>query len=61
MSSPNLTRSRARELLMNANLSGSMEGNYGATAGMRMAYEIDAHLGRPALSATLLTGSCSFI
>jgi hypothetical protein len=61
MSSPNLTRSRAQELLMNANLSGSMEGNYGATAGMRMAYEIDAHLGRPALTATLLTGSCSFI
>ena len=61
MSSPNLTRSRAQELMMNANLSGSFEGNYGATAGMRMAYEIDTHLGRPALTATLMTGSRSFI
>jgi hypothetical protein len=46
---------------MNSNLSGSFEGNYGATAGMRMAYEIDARLGRPALTATLMTGSRSFI
>ena len=61
ISSPNLTRSRAQELMMNANLSGSMEGNYGATAGMRMAYEIDARLGRPTLTATLLTGSGSFV
>jgi hypothetical protein len=61
MSSPHLTRSRAEELMMNSNLSGSFEGNYGATAGMRMAYEIDAHLGRPALTATLMTGSRSFI
>ncbi|MGD1043795.1 MAG: DUF5700 domain-containing putative Zn-dependent protease [Bacteroidota bacterium] len=61
MSSPNLTRSRAQELMMNANLSGSFEGNYGATAGMRMAYEIDKRLGRPAMTATLMTGSRSFI
>jgi hypothetical protein len=61
MSSPNLTRSRAQELMMNANLSGSFEGNYGATAGMRMAYEIDAHLGRTALTATLINGGISFI
>jgi hypothetical protein len=61
MCSPNLTRSRAQELMMNANLSGSFEGNYGATAGMRMAYEIDKRLGRPALTATLMTGSHSFI
>jgi hypothetical protein len=61
MSSPNLTLSRAQELLMNSNLSGSFEGNYGATAGMRMAYEIDSRLGRPALTSTLLTGSRSFI
>jgi hypothetical protein len=61
LSSPNLTRSRAQELMMNANLSGSVEGNYGATAGMRMAYEIDARLGRPALTATLTAGSRSFI
>jgi hypothetical protein len=61
MSSPNLTLSRAQELMMNSNLSGSFEGNYGATAGMRMAYEIDSRLGRPALTSTLLTGSRSFI
>jgi len=61
MSSTNLTRARAQELMMNANLSGSFEGNYGATAGMRMAYEIDLRLGRPALTATLMTGSRSFI
>ncbi len=61
MASPTLTSARAKELIMNSNLSGSMEGNYGATAGMRMAYEIDAHLGRPALTATLMTGGSSFI
>lgn len=61
MSSPNLTRSRAQELLMNANLSGSFEGNYGATAGMRMAFEIDARLGRPALTSTLMNGCRSFV
>ncbi|RPI04318.1 MAG: hypothetical protein EHM64_10380 [Ignavibacteriae bacterium] len=46
---------------MNANLSGSFEGNYGATAGMRMAFEIDKRLGRPALTATLMAGSRSFV
>jgi len=61
MLSPALTRARAQELIMDANLSGSFEGNYGATAGLRMAYEIDAHLGRPALTATLLNGCRSFI
>ncbi len=61
MSSTNLTRARAQELMMNANLSGSFEGNYGATAGMRMAYAIDTRLGRPALTATLAAGSRSFI
>jgi len=61
MTSPKLTRARAQELMMNANLSGSFEGNYGATAGMRMAYEIDTRLGRPTLNATLMTGSGSFI
>ncbi len=59
--SPTLTRSRAQELLMNANLSGSFEGNYGATAGMRMAYEIDNRLGRPALTATLKGGGRAFL
>ena len=61
MASPNLTAARARELMMNSNLSGSMEGNYGSTAGMRMAYEIDTHLGRPALTATLMSGGTSFL
>jgi hypothetical protein len=59
--SPNLTQARAQELVMNANLSGSFEGNYGATAGLRMAYEIDKNLGRPALTGTLMKGSRSFI
>lgn len=59
--SPNLTRARAQELLMNANLSGSFEGNYGATAGMRMAYEIDNRLGRPALTSTMTGGGRAFL
>jgi hypothetical protein len=59
--SPHLTQSRARELMMNANLSGSFEGNYGATAGTRMAYEIDNQLGRPALTSTMLGGGRMFI
>jgi hypothetical protein len=59
--SPKLTRARAQELIMDANLSGSFEGNYGATSGLRMAYEIDAHLGRPALTATLMNGGRSFV
>ncbi len=46
---------------MNANLSGSFEGNYGATAGLRMAYEIDKNLGRPALTATLMNGGTGFV
>jgi len=61
MLSPNLTRARAQELIMDANLSGSFEGNYGATSGLRMAYEIDKHLGRPALTATLMSGGRSFV
>jgi hypothetical protein len=61
LNSPNLSRARAQELLMNANLSGSFKENYGATSGLRMAYEIDAHLGRPALTETLLKGGKAFI
>jgi hypothetical protein len=61
MLAPNLTHARAQELIMDANLSGSFEGNYGATSGLRMAYEIDTHLGRPALTATLMNGGRSFI
>jgi hypothetical protein len=60
MCSPHLTQERAKELIMNANLSGSFDGNYGATAGMRMAYEIDTYLGRPALTTTLVDGPRSF-
>ena len=52
---------RTQELLMNANLSGTFMGNYGATAGMRMAYEIDTKLGRQALTETLLHGFASFV
>lgn len=60
MLSPNLTRERARQLILDANLSGSFEGNFGSTAGLRMAYEIDRNLGRPALTTTLLQGGRSF-
>jgi hypothetical protein len=59
--SSNLTYSRARELIMDANLSGSFEENYGSTSGLRMAYEIDNHLGRSALSETLLGGGRRFL
>jgi hypothetical protein len=59
--SPGLSYSRKRELIMDANLSGSFEENYGSTAGLRMAYEIDSHLGRPALTETLLGGGPSFL
>jgi hypothetical protein len=61
LSSPALAPARAQELLMNANLSGSFTGNYGATGGMRMAYEIDTKLGRRALTETLLHGFRSFV
>lgn len=51
---------RARELILNANMSGSFEGNYGATAGLRIAYEIDTRLGRPALTETIVGGPKAF-
>ena len=60
LQSPLLTPSRARELMMNSNLSGSFEGNYGATAGLRIAYEIESRLGRPALTETVREGVRSF-
>ena len=60
LQSPSLTPQRARELMMNSNLSGSFEGNYGATAGLRMAYEIDTRLGRPALVETIRGGAKVF-
>ena len=60
LQSPNLTPRRARELMMNSNLSGSFEGNYGATAGLRIAYEIEKRLGRPALTETVREGVKDF-
>lgn len=60
LQSPSLTPRRARELMMNSNLSGSFEGNYGATAGLRMAYEIEKRLGRPTLTETVREGVKDF-
>ncbi|HLP15353.1 MAG TPA: DUF5700 domain-containing putative Zn-dependent protease [Bacteroidota bacterium] len=60
MQAPGLTYERATELMLNANLSGSTEKNYGATAGMRMAYEIDRRLGRAALTETIERGMNDF-
>jgi hypothetical protein len=60
MSAPGLTYERANELMLNANLSGSAEKNYGATAGVRMAYEIDRRLGRAALTGTIELGVDAF-
>lgn len=58
--SPTLTQQRAQELIMNSNLSGSFEKNYGATAGLMMAYMIDAKLGRKALTESLEYGTGDF-
>lgn len=60
LTAPTITPERARELIMNANLSGSFEKNYGATAGLLMAYSIDAKLGRTALTETLQSGAGDF-
>jgi hypothetical protein len=60
LQSASLTQRRARELMMNSNLSGSFEGNYGATAGLRMAYEIEKRMGRPALAETVRNGVKDF-
>ncbi|NUN70371.1 MAG: hypothetical protein HUU02_11735 [Bacteroidetes bacterium] len=60
LASPQLTRERARDLIMNSNLSGSYEKNYGASAGVLMAYAIDAKLGRKALTETLELGPADF-
>jgi hypothetical protein len=60
LKSPYLTPRRAQELMMNSNLSGSFEGNYGATAGLRIAYEIEKRLGRPALTETVREGVKDF-
>ncbi|MGA3244133.1 MAG: DUF5700 domain-containing putative Zn-dependent protease [Bacteroidota bacterium] len=60
LQSPTLTPWRARELMLNSNLSGSFEGNYGATAGLRIAYEIEKRLGQPALTETVRDGVKEF-
>jgi hypothetical protein len=60
LGSPGLTHARARELIMNSNLSGSYEKNYGASAGLLMAYAIDSKLGRKALTETLEFGVGDF-
>ncbi|MFZ4621577.1 MAG: DUF5700 domain-containing putative Zn-dependent protease [Bacteroidota bacterium] len=60
LSSPDITHQRATELIMNSNLSGSYEKNYGATAGLMMAYMIDQKLGRKALTETLQYGTGDF-
>ncbi len=59
--SPQLTRERARQLIMDANLSGSFEENYGSASGLRMAYEIEKKFGRHALTETLLGGARAFL
>ena len=60
LSRPDITMQRARELIMNSNLSGSYEKNYGATAGLLMALTIDEKLGRPALTECLTNGPGDF-
>ena len=60
MASPNISGMRARELLMNANLSGSLERNYGAAAGLLMAFAIDSKMGRNALTETIAKGVGDF-
>jgi len=60
LSSPSISHARARELILNSNLSGSYEKNYGATAGLLMAYAIDAKLGRKSLTESLEFGISDF-
>ncbi|HTR81850.1 MAG TPA: DUF5700 domain-containing putative Zn-dependent protease [Bacteroidota bacterium] len=60
MSSPSISEPRARELLMDANLSGSFEKNYGAAAGLLMAFAIDSKMGRTALTETIAKGVGDF-
>ena len=60
LASPTVTPARARELIMNANLSGTLERNYGAAAGLLMAFAIDAKLGRNALIETIVNGPADF-
>ncbi len=58
--SPGISEARVRELLMNANLSGAFERNYGAAAGLLMAFAIDTKLGRNVLTGTLANGVGDF-
>jgi hypothetical protein len=61
ISSPYTPPSRVRELILNANLSGSFTANYGVAAGQRMAYEIDTRLGRRALTQSIPLGFREFV
>lgn len=60
LASPNITHLRARELIMNSNLSGSYDKNYGATAGLLMAHSIDEKLGRKSLMECMEFGVSDF-
>ena len=60
LSDPRTTPQRSHELILNANLSGSMEKNYGAAAGLLMAYHIDTKLGRKFLAESLAAGPADF-
>ena len=60
LASPSVTPTRARELIMNANLSGTLERNYGAAAGLLMAFAIDSKMGRNALTEAVANGPADF-
>ncbi len=60
LTDPGVSPARARELILNSNLSGSYEKNYGATAGLYMAHMIELKLGRTALTETLDFGIADF-
>ncbi|MCX7984866.1 MAG: hypothetical protein N3A63_08195 [Bacteroidetes bacterium] len=61
LQNPSVSPGRVRELILNANLSGSFSSNYGVAAGQRMAYEIDSRLGRRALAETIKGGFKKFL
>jgi len=60
LQSPGITSARSQELVMNANLSGAFERNYGAAAGLLMAFAIDTKMGRNALTETVAKGVGDF-
>jgi len=60
MQAPGITSARAQELMLDANLSGSFGKNYGAAAGLLMAFAIDTKMGRNALTETIANGVGDF-